>query len=451
MSSERTRSALKLLRVLLLGALVTGCRDAQETASPAGGAGSGVSAPPAGQPDPAAVLRAPPTVLPNPDLNEAGSGVVRAAQARATCPTAMVSVPGGEFWLGSVRGPDDEQPRTLTEMTAFCMDETEVTARAYGACVDAGQCTAAHGSRSTCNGHQPGRADHPINCVDWSQADAYCRAAGKRLPTEAEWEYAARGGKEARAYSWGSEDPDGRTCWKSPHSCPVKSFQPGAFGLHDMSGNVWEWTDTWYQAYPWPGVRGQHKVFRGGGWSRRFTKWMSPTLRNRSAPKEWGSHLGFRCALTLPDVTCVYGKEGAGCAAGVRQVECEDARESFNGVRCALPGARRCPEGTTETPGHGCVAPEPLPESGKGSEGGRASETESAGTVRQDRQQAEDAAVQRAPSPQFDADCRANQPARPVAYRFSDGTHAARNRVGKRLGCKNRDVGVGWNSACCPK
>src|SRR5262249_2484263 len=96
-----------------------------------------------------------------------------------------------------------------------------------------------------CNGLDESRRDHPVNCIDATMAAAYCHFAGGRLPTEAEWEYAARGGSEHRRYSWGAEPPDGsRACYYHAGTCPVASFAPGAFGLYDVSGNVWEWTSS---------------------------------------------------------------------------------------------------------------------------------------------------------------------------------------------------------------
>jgi hypothetical protein len=211
----------------------------------------------------------------------------------------------------------------------------------------------------------------------------------------------------------------------------VKSFAPGAFGLHDVSGNVWEWTDDWYGPYPFPPPDGFAKVYRGGSFSRRFEKWMHPRLRLRGKPSESGAHLGFRCALTPDTGKCPFGTASPGrCRHGVLDRECGEGR-TFNGVRCAKPGEPRCAPGSAEKEGHGCVP-------------------EHAVEAELEDVQASAALVTRAPSPEFDGDCRANQPARPRAFRFSGGSHAARNVVSRAAGCKNRDVGVGWNSACCP-
>lgn len=107
----------------------------------------------------------------------------------------------------------------------------------------------------------------------------------------------------------------------------------------------------------------------------------------------------------------------------------------WNGVRCAREGVTGCAEGSREVPGRGCVK-------ALTSGGGEGASHEG--------EKLDLSAVSRARSPEFDEDCRTNQPKRPVAYRFSGGEHLARNAVVKGGGCKNRDVGVGWNSACCP-
>lgn len=378
-----------------------------------------------------------------------------------TCPEGMVLLPGGPFWAGAEHESfaSEENPRFLTRLAPFCLDPTEVTAAAYERCVEAGACRPARTEYKTCNYKRAGRADHPINCIDHDEATAYCAWRGARLPSELEWEYAARGGAEQRKYPWGDDSPDGKTCWKQPHSCAVGSFPAGAFGLHDVVGNVWEWTEDWFAPYPWPAASGRHRVYRGGSWSRRFEKWLRPTLRNRFAPDHWGSHLGVRCAAFAEPLDCPYGVEPAEegdvasrsagaetgserkaqrCRRGVDDAQCLGGKR-WNGVRCADPGAPRCPAGAEVVPGRGCVggggmeAPRAA-----GSRGGAGAPEESAAEVRRVR------------SPEFDEDCRQNSPTRPHAHRLEGGTHAARNAVGAKHGCKNRDVGVGWNSACCP-
>jgi formylglycine-generating enzyme required for sulfatase activity len=274
------------------------------------------------------------------------------------CPPTMVYVAGGEFWMGSPRGGSsvrDEQPRFRTQVASFCLDTYEVTAASYAQCVEHGQCTEPHGSQSKCNYGR--REDHPINCVDWQQANAYCKSQGARLPSELEWEYAARGGERYYPYAWGTEPPDERTCWKANQSCPVGSYAPGAFGVRDLAGNVWEWTNDWYGEYPWPSLDGRAKAFRGGGWSRKRESSLSSTLRGRTQPRNWGSHLGFRCARLAQGAECPFGPgdEPGLCRHGVLDAECASEGQRFNGQRCAPPGAPPCPAGHEPVPGHGCV------------------------------------------------------------------------------------------------
>jgi sulfatase modifying factor 1 len=346
----------------------------------------------------------------------------------------MAALPGGEFWVGSA--PDehfseDESPRFLTRIAPFCLDLTEVTAGAYAACAERGACEPVQRRRVLCNIGRPEHADHPMNCVRFAQAAAYCKQRGARLPSEVEWEFAARGGAELRKYPWGEAPPDGRACWKHDGTCPIKSFPAGAFGLYDMSGNVWEWTSSWYGPYPWPLEQGFAKVYRGGSFSRRFEKWMHTRLRDRARPDDAGSHLGFRCALTLENTECPFGRaEDHSCRQGVLARDCARG-ESWNGVRCAAPDAPRCRDGRIEKPGFGCVLAEEVAPASRDIE-------------------AETKGVTRVPSPEFDGDCRRNQRDRPHAFRYAGGSHEGRNLVSRRDGCKNRDVGVGWNSSCCP-
>ncbi|HEY3237743.1 MAG TPA: SUMF1/EgtB/PvdO family nonheme iron enzyme, partial [Polyangiaceae bacterium] len=375
-------------------------------------------------------------VKPAAERDAAGQRAATPAPTLAACPGNMAEIAGGPFSVGSdlATNSTEQRPRFLTRVAAFCLDLTEVTVSEYQKCVAAAVCEPAHDDRPHCNA-QAGRPLetrrlHPVNCVSFHQAEAYCRWRGARLPSEVEWEYAARGGDRDLKYPWGDENPDGHACWKHQGTCPVKSFEAGAFGLYDISGNVWEWTEDWFGAYPWPPVLAWSKVYRGGGWSRRFDKWMDPRLRNRENPNKWGSHLGFRCAGTPPSVECPYGRthDGARCQYAVEGRQCPRG-QLWNSLRCAPPGAPRCAVGRVEVAGHGCVLeatptqpPEPVDPNG----------------------------VTSTRDANLDADCRASHPERPHAFRYAGGTHRGRNLVSSQAGCTNRDVGVGWNSACCP-
>ena len=213
------------------------------------------------------------------------------------------------------------KPRHRVTLDAFYIDETEVSVAAYETCVTAGTCRAPR-EGGLCNANAPDRENHPINCVDWMQATAYCKWLGRRLPSEAEWEYAARGTDE-RQSPWGNEPPDstrlnacGGECAETtrlydaqdgwPATAPVGTFKGGAspFGVLDIAGNVWEWTADWFGNYPAEPATNPHgpetgaaRVFRGGGWGSHDAASVSATFRRAGKPTDSDDSLGFRCAL----------------------------------------------------------------------------------------------------------------------------------------------------------
>lgn len=215
---------------------------------------------------------------------------------------AMVAIPAGSFMMGSPdgEGEGDEHPQHRVSVAGFSMDVTEVTVAAYAKCVSAGACGGAGtaGVSAFCNYGRSDKDNHPINCVNWDQATAYCAWAGKRLPTEEEWEYAARG-TDGRTFPWGSSAPGGNLCWNRGTSkagtCAVGTYAPGAFGLKDMAGNVWEWTSSRYsEDYSKDRTSSAH-VLRGGDWFNGFGAFVRSAYRLRLAPPA-GDVLGFRCA-----------------------------------------------------------------------------------------------------------------------------------------------------------
>ncbi len=259
-----------------------------------------------------------PTQPQNPTV---GPTARRPLPTAATLPTGMVLVGAGSFWMGCA--PTDrscracETPRHQIYLDGFYLDKNEVTVTDYQRCVsNEGPCTppeaydAAHSWKKYCNWGRSRGGDHPINCVTWHQAKAYCSWTGKRLPTEAEWEKASRGTEE-RIYPWGMHSPSNRACWKRQDSglgtCPVGSYPEGgsAYGALDMAGNVYEWLSDWYgQRYylvssarnPKGPATGRTRVVRGGSWSS-FNAWfLRISYRVTYPPLVGRNYIGFRCA-----------------------------------------------------------------------------------------------------------------------------------------------------------
>lgn len=285
--------------------------------------------PPANRGPEAATTPPPPHPTPQPVLN---------------CPENQVSIPGGTFWMGD-QDLDRAKPVRKVTLSPYCMDKTEVTVAAYRVCVQAGACPPASATvdwkgikpedktkwNQFCTWGRRGYEKHPINCVDWTQATTYCEWLGGRLPTEAEWEHAARG-SDGRNYPWGNEPPDatrlnacGSECtamaqqrldasWTAmyagndgwPATAPVGRYPKGAspFGVLDMAGNVWEWTADVFSDYsaepatsPQPTRRDDSpRVTRGGGWTSEVALAVRATNRFGFVSGNRINSLGFRCA-----------------------------------------------------------------------------------------------------------------------------------------------------------
>lgn len=186
------------------------------------------------------------------------------------------------------------------EVASFSIDVFEVTVDAYAACVRAGNCSKPNDGEY-CNWGKGDRGKHPVNCVDWNQAKAFCGWAQKRLPTEEEWQLAAEGAQE-RSYPWGEAEPSNQLCWNGEGSpvgkgnrrstCAVGSFPSGdsAQGVKDLSGNVFEWTDSCYDSSC------SYRARRGGGWPYDYPSDVRAAYRDGRVPSDRGSDLGFRCA-----------------------------------------------------------------------------------------------------------------------------------------------------------
>ncbi len=227
-------------------------------------------------------------------------------------PSHMVAFPAGMVVMGAGSDPEYpgsewaaedrlELPRHEVHVEAFELDTTEVTVSAYGECVTAGACTT-EGLVATselgdfCNWGKSSRGNHPINCVSWHQAAAYCRWAGKRLPTEVEWEYAARGGSGSPRH-WASAACSCQSGQGPGHTCPVGAFAADD-PVADLSGNVWEWTSSKISSYPKHDGVQRSFVMRGGGWTctgaHRLVSF--PWTRAHDSPERRDEELGFRCA-----------------------------------------------------------------------------------------------------------------------------------------------------------
>jgi formylglycine-generating enzyme required for sulfatase activity len=285
----------------------------------------------------------------------AAAPAVSAAPPPKECPAKMARIEGGKFFMGSddKDADPDERPAHQVTLAPYCIDLHEVTAAEYKACSDVGECKRApvevewkdirpnekKAFSPLCNfraATDPDRGKHPINCVDWDMAATYCVAHKKRLPTEAEWEFATRG-PDGRRYPWGDEPPDktrmnacGTEClaWGKKNgvemgfrgkgmyadddgffaTAPVGSFPDGKsrYGLFDVVGNVWEWTSDWDGKYaPDPVVdptgpkMGERRVVRGGAFNGAMPSWVRPSQRYSDLPSTHSHAYGFRCARML--------------------------------------------------------------------------------------------------------------------------------------------------------
>ena len=221
----------------------------------------------------------------------------------------LVYVPASEFTMGSTDldslASSDEKPQHSVMLDAFWIDQTEVTNAMYAKCVNAGNCKPPTNTDHFINS---GYANHPVVSVDWSQASAYCAWSERRLPTEAEWEKAARG-TDGRIYPWGNEAPNNAFLNYNDYvkdTTAVGQYPNGKspYGAYDMAGNVWEWTNDWYNetyyqsspaSNPLGPTSNTYQVFRGGSWNNT-DYFVRSANRGWVEPTSTGLFIGFRCA-----------------------------------------------------------------------------------------------------------------------------------------------------------
>ena len=234
--------------------------------------------------------------------------VTRLAPGQATTPPGMVYIEGGSFLMGR-DGTGDSHPAHIVTLHSYYMDIHEVSNRQYEEfCLATGhRFPEFWGIEKYASG--PDFPDHPVIGVSYADATKYAEWAGKRLPTEAEWEYAARGALINESYPNGSDIDSSLARINHPSFSPgpvsVMSFPPNGFGLYDMAGNVWEWVQDWYQEHYYsespqenPGgpSQGRFRVIRGGGW--HSGPGCNMVFYRNALPQHWvdiGG--GFRCVL----------------------------------------------------------------------------------------------------------------------------------------------------------
>jgi len=229
----------------------------------------------------------------------------------------LVFVPAGEFTMGSdTSGELNEQPAHQVELDAFWIDQTEITNKMYALCVKDGVCSIPAALSSSTHSAYYGNPDfgnYPVIRVDWNMAKTYCEWAGRDLPTEAQWEKAARG-EESLTYPWGDESPNSRLLNNNSifeDTTIVGKFLGGksVYKVYDMAGNVREWVKDWYGENYYKSLptivlnpvgpdSGDSRVLKGGSWNYNDENVRS-AIRSKAHPSDPYDNVGFRC-LKLP-------------------------------------------------------------------------------------------------------------------------------------------------------
>lgn len=262
---------------------------------------------------------------------EAQAGKVGDERTSEADGMVLVFIPGGKFQMGGFDGDaqKDEHPTHDVTLSPFWMDKVEVTNAMYQLCVKAGVCQTPREVKSATHADyftNKDFADYPVVFVNWQDAANYCKWAGRRLPTEAEWEYAARGSADTRRFPWGEQSPDNNMANfgnQLRDTARVGSFPKGAsaFGILDMAGNVWEWVSDFYKPEyysqspaenptgPEKGGLTSPKVLRGGSWLDEFKELRVSNRGYAKAPDltadvksdaykgDSNNRTGFRCVV----------------------------------------------------------------------------------------------------------------------------------------------------------